>query len=259
MRIDVVITTYNRETKVSRAIDSALLATKVWNGRVLLVDDASTDNTLSILKEKYKKELQNKALTIIEHEYNRGVTGAKNTGFVASDADWVVILDSDDTLHQKSFKNTQETLENHRDKPLVFFRVADERGQLVGQRFEDEEILSLERYLKHTSYGEALVAINRKIVIEAPYDEDLRGYEGIGCMRIIQKFGDAILSPVIARCYDRSGEDRLSSPAVFIRRANLIAKGHRRVLKEFSSHIPLWDRCLLFSKAMIYASIPKKF
>lgn len=255
MTIDIVIPTYNRAGKIGRAIDSAIAAQAIWGGKVIIADDASTDDTVALLEKNYGQEIKSGNVVLLRHQKNRGVTAAKNTGFLASKNDWVIFLDSDDSLLESSFKNVLQQIDKYQNIAMIFFRVQDQDGQFVGELFDGEEWLSLSRYLKHTSYGEALVAVNRRLVTMAPYDEDLRGYEGLGCMRIIKQHGPALLSPVIARCYDRSGDDRLSSPKIFVRRASKLAKGHARVLKEFSAEMPWSERVSLFIKMVIYAGI----
>jgi hypothetical protein len=149
----------------------------------------------------------------------------------------------------------KDVLIQHEGRALVFFRVKNHLGEFVGKKFENEQLITLSRYLEYTSYGEALVAMNRSFIKNAPYDEDLRGYEGLGCMRIIRDHGCAVLSTVIVRCYDQSGEDRLSSPKIFIKRAKQIANGHGRVLREFHTEMNIKSKCLLVAKIAVYASM----
>ena len=255
MTADIVITNFNRRDKVVHAIDSALMAAKFFSGKVIVVDDASTDESGSFLLQQYKEALNSNKIELIKHDVNQGVTGAKNTGFITSNADWVIFLDSDDQLLQTSYNDILNTLQHYDSSPIIFFRVQDQDGKIVGQYFQNEQALNLKRYLEHTSYGEALVAIKRSLITHRPYDADLRGYEGIGCMRIIRDYGNAILSPIVARRYNRNDNDRLSSPSNFIARSHLLAKGHFRVLKEFKAHLSFKMRALLFAKALIYASM----
>ena len=90
--VSVIIPTYNRAALLPRAIDSILNQT-FQNFEIVIIDDASTDNTAQILKE-YKKK-SNK-IKVITHEKNQGVAQARNTGNQHARGKYIALLDSDD-------------------------------------------------------------------------------------------------------------------------------------------------------------------
>jgi glycosyltransferase involved in cell wall biosynthesis len=197
--------------------------------------------------------LDDGVLAFVQHDTNFGVTAAKNTAFAHSPPGWVLFLDSDDELIQESAAAVADVLTNHRYEPLVFFRCVDENGVLVGRAFAEPQRLSLQRYTIHTSYGEALVAINKAVAPAPPFDAELRGYEGIGCARLIEQFGPALLSPVIARRYDRTRDDRLSSFISTLKRADRLSHGHRRYLKLYGRNIRYSTQLALQFKVVVYS------
>ncbi len=88
--ISVIITTHNRANLLSKAINSILNQT-YSNFEVIIVDDASTDNTKEII-EKFN----DKRIRYIRHNINRGCASARNTGISISRGKWVAFLDDDD-------------------------------------------------------------------------------------------------------------------------------------------------------------------
>ena len=244
--IDVVITTFNRRGVVGRAIDSALNASV---DNVIVVDDASTDGTVKFLADKYRS---NKKVQIHRCKKNIGVTGAKNIGFRLSRSNWVLFLDSDDTVIPSNARLAYEILNREIERPIVFFRCIDQRGEFVGFNRGQQINLNLKCYLANGSYGEALTAINKKLPIEQPYDERLRGYEGIGCARLIQEYGPALLSAIEFRIYDQSGNDRLSRTQFFSEQTRLLAQGHIMFRNEFKDVMPLWWSIKLRLKTYVY-------
>jgi glycosyltransferase involved in cell wall biosynthesis len=222
-------------------------------GEVIVVDDASTDQTLPALRDMFFEEIASGRLRIICNNVNIGVSGSKNIGFEAARHAWVVFLDSDDWYFDGIGREFLDVLNDNSGRPIVFFRCVDESGKFVGQPFENARLLDLHTYLTHTTYGEALTAINKKMVGPTPpYVTNLRGYEGLGCCRLIARFGPAVLSSVVARVYDTSGEDRLSSGTRLGGRLTLLAQGHMLMLKEFSPSMRLSSISGYLLKALVY-------
>ncbi len=250
--ISVAISTFNRIEIVPVAVRSALEFVAPFGGDVVVVDDGSSDETGSILNEKFSTAISDGLLRVVRHDTNQGVTAAKNTGFSAARGDWVLFLDSDDTLLADASDKVAATLAGHPETPLVFFRCVDEAGHFVGHQFELDQSLVLRRYLEHTSYGEALVAVNKRMVRNPPFDADLRGYEGLGCARIIKEHGAALLSTVVARRYDRSRNDRLSAARGFLSRMRLIGQGHFRLIATFWQDMSILSVLAILCKAVMY-------
>jgi glycosyltransferase involved in cell wall biosynthesis len=98
----VVLTTYNREKYVERAINSILNQT-YKNFDLVIVDDCSTDKTLSVIK-KYESDPR---VTIISNSLNAGCFYSKNTGIKFMDSgiyDVFTTHDSDDFSDSTRFE-----------------------------------------------------------------------------------------------------------------------------------------------------------
>jgi len=90
-KVSIIIPTYNHAKYICDAIDSALNQT-YKNIEVIVVDDGSTDNTKTIIDEKY-----NNKITYI-HQSNQGVSMARNTGIKDSIGTWILTVDADDWI-----------------------------------------------------------------------------------------------------------------------------------------------------------------
>jgi len=108
-RISVVIPTYNQADTISRAIDSALAQT-VSDLEVLVVDDASTDTT-----EQVVTAYEDRRVTLLTHENNRGGAAARNTGIEAAVGDYIAFLDSDDEWCEKKIERQFDELSDRPD------------------------------------------------------------------------------------------------------------------------------------------------
>jgi glycosyltransferase involved in cell wall biosynthesis len=86
--VSIIINSYNYETYLKSAIDSALEQTYP-NIEIIVVDDGSTDNSPEIIKT-YKDKIK----PILKS--NGGLSSSLNAGFAATSGDIICFLDSDD-------------------------------------------------------------------------------------------------------------------------------------------------------------------
>jgi len=91
--LSVVVPVYNEAENVAPlALEIANSLTGVTPYQILFVDDASTDNTFSELKQT---RTQCSALTILRHTKNAGQSAAIVTGIRHAQYEWIATLDGD--------------------------------------------------------------------------------------------------------------------------------------------------------------------
>ena len=90
--VDVLIAVFNGANTIERAVRSALSNAHV--NCVIVVDDGSTDDTLSVLTS-LRLEVGER-LVFQRLDRNAGPSTARNRGFELSAAPWIAILDGDD-------------------------------------------------------------------------------------------------------------------------------------------------------------------
>ena len=93
--ISVIITTYNYAKFLPRAIESVFNQT-YQNFEIIIIDDGSTDNTKSVIKES--------ALVKYFYQKNKGLSAARNAGIEKSEGDYLVFLDADDWLESDALE-----------------------------------------------------------------------------------------------------------------------------------------------------------
>lgn len=86
----VVIPLYNKEKYITNAINS-ILNQDFNDFEIIIVNDGSTDNSL----EQIKSLLSDK-VRLIEHNKNKGLSAARNTGIKNAKANYIAFLDADD-------------------------------------------------------------------------------------------------------------------------------------------------------------------
>lgn len=102
--VSVIIPCYNGEQFLAEAIDSVLAQTHPAN-EIIVVDDGSSDQTQAIAK-RYPQ------VTYL-YQANQGVAGARQTGFQASQSEYLVFLDQDDRLLPHALETGVKTLVEH--------------------------------------------------------------------------------------------------------------------------------------------------
>ncbi len=95
MKLSVIVPVYNMaaEGKLEYCLDSLVRQT-VEDMEIIAVNDASTDNSLEVLK-LYEQRFPGR-VRVLTYPVNRRQGGAKNEGLKAAEGEWIGFIDSDD-------------------------------------------------------------------------------------------------------------------------------------------------------------------
>lgn len=108
--VSVIMPTYNAEKWVAATIDS--ISAQTYPGvELIVVDDGSTDETVSVVRQKLEKDFK-ASWQVIELEGNRGPSAARNVGLRAASGSWVQFMDSDDFLAPTKFERQMAVCAN---------------------------------------------------------------------------------------------------------------------------------------------------
>uniref|UniRef100_UPI00404789E5 glycosyltransferase family 2 protein n=1 Tax=Shewanella baltica TaxID=62322 RepID=UPI00404789E5 len=114
MLISVIIPTHNRSVMLDRAINSVLKQT-YSNFEIIVVDDASTDNTESLVLQ-----YEDPRVSYIKIKESKGANFARNTGVRSSNGEYVAFLDDDDIWFPNKLLSQVEMLKNNSNLGLVY-------------------------------------------------------------------------------------------------------------------------------------------
>ena len=93
--ISIVIPAFNRGFVIRRTLDSVSQQT-FFDWECIIVDDGSTDDTKNIVAEYV--EIDNR-FSICDNTRKKGAQGARNTGILKAQGEWILLFDSDDVMH----------------------------------------------------------------------------------------------------------------------------------------------------------------
>jgi glycosyltransferase involved in cell wall biosynthesis len=94
IKFSVIIPAYNAAGTIVRAIDG-VLAQSYTNYEIIVVDDASKDDTCAIITERYGDTVQ-----LIQKVTNSGSSIARNTAMDVATGQYIAFLDADDVWHK---------------------------------------------------------------------------------------------------------------------------------------------------------------
>lgn len=140
-RIDIIMPVYNVENYISTSILSVLNQT-YSNFKLIVVDDKSTDNSLSIIEELARCDDRIRVI-VMEQNSVGGAGIPSNIGIEASDADFVAFLDSDDIYEPNFLKAHYENLiSSNAEVSLGRFSLVEDETNIVKvsydkKRFDD--------------------------------------------------------------------------------------------------------------------------
>lgn len=94
-RLSILLVTYNHSGYIRKALDSML--GQKFDGAIQLViaDDGSSDNTLSIIKEHEGKDSRF-SFNYLANDINLGITKNYQRGFAACSGEYIAVLEGDD-------------------------------------------------------------------------------------------------------------------------------------------------------------------
>jgi len=196
-KVSVIIPTFNRsDVIVNRALKSAL-AQNYEDYEVIVVDDASEDNTQGILKDY--------PIRYFRLDKNSGSSSApRNKGIREAKGKYIVFVDDDNEILPNFLLKTTEVLDSNSDiKAVVTGRIIQQRG------FED---YATPKITKFTSIDWGWL-MRREVFDEILYDENIKGDEDTDFgIAFFKKYKVVVIDDYLQVAYDtEKGDDQRSN------------------------------------------------
>ncbi|MDR2409276.1 MAG: glycosyltransferase, partial [Bacteroidales bacterium] len=114
-KVSIIIPVYNVEKYLAECLDSAIGQT-LRDIEIICVDDGSTDHSPEILDEYVKKDSR---ITVL-HQSNGGPSKARNTGIDIATGEYILFLDSDDTIKPTLCETTTDIADREQSDQTYF-------------------------------------------------------------------------------------------------------------------------------------------
>ena len=132
--VSVVVPVFNTEKYIKKCIES--LENQTYkNIEIIIINDASPDSSDSVIKELQAKYSN---IKYIKLENNLGLSSVRNIGIKNSIGNWIIFLDSDDTLFYNAIENLVKNKQNTEE--LVIGNFSRKIGEnIIKQNFIIQE------------------------------------------------------------------------------------------------------------------------
>ncbi len=127
--VSVLMTCYNAASTIQESVNSIITQT-FTNWELVLVDNCSTDNSLTVVKN-----LNDDRIKIVALDKNHGRTPALAVALENARAEFVAILDADDISSQDRLQQQFDFLINNENILVVgsWYRNIDQHGNLINE------------------------------------------------------------------------------------------------------------------------------
>jgi N-acetylglucosaminyl-diphospho-decaprenol L-rhamnosyltransferase len=121
-RASIVIVTYNSAQDIDGCLSACALSDAGLSAEVIVVDNASGDNTCAIVA-------RHPGVQLIQNDTNKGFAAAVNHGIASSSSDFVLVLNPDVAVTREAVSALMETLELREEYAAVGCRMVYPNGR----------------------------------------------------------------------------------------------------------------------------------
>ena len=107
IKISTIIVTYNSSYIIADCLNALMKAIPLESSEIIVVDNASSDNTLEIVKGLKDR------INIISSKENVGFAGGVNRGISVSGGEYVLLINPDLMINSKSLEGMMDFLASH--------------------------------------------------------------------------------------------------------------------------------------------------
>lgn len=120
--VSVVVSNYNNEKYIEQCLESLIRQT-YKNIEIIVVDDASTDNSVEVIEEWIKSDKntveKQKKVILLKLPRNVGFSGAVTAGLFLTHGEYIAMQDGDDYSDEKRIEKQVKYLNEHTDIKAV--------------------------------------------------------------------------------------------------------------------------------------------
>lgn len=147
--VSIIVPVHNAGRFIEKTIES-VLSQSYQNFELLLVNDGSTDNSVSVIKNIMASKADAR-INLLVNPRSGSAARTRNLGIKKAKGDYIAFLDADDIWHKDKLEKTVNFLEKQKSV-FVFtgYEFADEHGRGLGKYVNVPACLDYENALSRT-------------------------------------------------------------------------------------------------------------
>lgn len=152
--LSCIVTCYNLQNYIEEALLCVINQDYIGPMEIIVVDDASTDNSLNIINSILSKIPNNIILKTIVHKTNLGVAAAYNSAIRECSGEWLICFDGDDLFPLDRCSKTAELIMLYPDSYMIMscIELINRDGETIGyQSFDGRKVDTIDE-LPSTAY-----------------------------------------------------------------------------------------------------------
>lgn len=166
--VSVVMPNYNGQKFIRQAIESVIHQT-YQSFELLVVDDKSTDNSVTIIKEYCKNDNR---IKLIQNEKNQGVSTTRNIGIKAAKGDYIALLDNDDMWELDKLERQVSLIKTGADIIYCSYDFCDENDAPIKKPFVVPKTTSFKKMLSSSVISCSTCFIKANLMKDHPFNPD---------------------------------------------------------------------------------------
>jgi len=148
--VSIITPIYNNANVIAKTISSVLNQTYP-NWELLLVDDASLDETIDTVKPYTESDLR---IKLFLHSKNKGAAEARNLGTKMATGNYIAFLDADDLWKENKLElQVKQLINNVTDVSFGSYEWIDSKGDPLNKKVHAAKVLTYNKLLKANYIG----------------------------------------------------------------------------------------------------------
>lgn len=125
IQLSVIIVNYNVPYFLEQAIISVQKAAKNVSAEIIVVDNASSDNSVEIIQSKFSDVIR------IANKENLGFSKANNQGIAIAKGQYILLLNPDTVVQEDTFEKCLAFFDKHADCGAIGVKMIDGKGNFL--------------------------------------------------------------------------------------------------------------------------------
>jgi glycosyltransferase involved in cell wall biosynthesis len=115
-KISIITASYNYAQYIGKTIES-VQSQSFSDWEMIIVDDGSVDNSVNVIREYCSKD---KRIKLYQNDVNKGLIETVKLGIEKASGDWIIFLESDDTIEPNYIEEKIKIIEKYPDIKFIF-------------------------------------------------------------------------------------------------------------------------------------------